>query len=56
MGEHEPVTQAMKASEVRQQWSPILNKGARRQALVIVEKSGLPVAAIVSADELARLS
>lgn len=47
-------TQTMKASEVRQQWSETLNKVAKTKTRVIVEKSGVPVAALISTDELAR--
>lgn len=56
MTEHEPLTQTVKASVARAQWSQIINMVARRQARVIVEKSGIPVAAIVSAQDLERLN
>lgn len=55
MREQEPMTQTIKASEARQQWSTLLNKVFRKETRVIVEKSGIPVAAIVSAEDLARL-
>ena len=55
MSEREIRTQTVKASEARAQWSQLINKVARRQARVIVEKSGIPVAAIVSADDLEQL-
>ncbi len=55
MREREPMTQTMKASEARGQWSQVLNKVYRKQARVLVEKSGIPVAAIVSADDLEQL-
>ncbi|MBI2267832.1 MAG: type II toxin-antitoxin system Phd/YefM family antitoxin [Candidatus Blackburnbacteria bacterium] len=45
----------MKASEARQQWSQLLNKVFRDQTRVIVEKSGIPVAAVISAEDLERL-
>ena len=48
------MTQVMKASDVRQQWSQILNKVFRNQTRVLVEKSGIPVAAVISADDLER--
>jgi prevent-host-death family protein len=54
--EPEPVTRTMKASDARAQWSQVLNRVARRETRVVVEKSGVPVAAIVSADDLARLT
>lgn len=56
MPDREPTTQTVKASEARAQWSRLINKVARRQSRFIVEKSGIPVAAIVSADDLARLN
>ncbi|MBI3910856.1 MAG: type II toxin-antitoxin system prevent-host-death family antitoxin [Armatimonadetes bacterium] len=55
MREREPLTQTMKASEARQQFSQVLNKVFRGQTRVLVEKSGIPVAAIVSAQDLERL-
>ncbi len=56
MSEQEPVMQTIKASEARQQWSGILNKVFRREARVLVEKSGIPVAAIISAEDLKLLT
>ena len=55
MPEREVMTQTIKSSDARGQWSQIINKVARRQARVIVEKSGIPVAAIVSTQDLERL-
>lgn len=55
MHEHEPVTQTMKASKARQDFSQVLNRVFRKETRVIVEKSGIPVAAIVSADDLQQL-
>jgi prevent-host-death family protein len=54
MAEQGPVTQTMKATEARAQWSRLLNSVFRRKIRVIVEKSGVPVAAIVSAQDLER--
>ena len=48
-------TQTVKASEARGQWSQLLNRVYRKQARVLVDKSGIPVAAIVSADDLEQL-
>ncbi len=53
MREREPMTQTMKASQARAEWSQLLNKVYRKQTRV--EKSGIPVAAIVSPDDLERL-
>mgnify|MGYP001601632262 FL=1 len=50
------MTQVMKASEARQQWSQLLNKVFRGQTRVVVEKSGIPVAAVISAEDLERFT
>jgi prevent-host-death family protein len=52
----QPLTQRLKASEVRQHWSPLINKVFRGEVRVVVEKSGIPVAAIISVADLERLS
>jgi prevent-host-death family protein len=56
MHERAPKTQIMKASDARAQWSELLDRVTRRETRVLVEKSGVPVAAIVSATDLARLT
>lgn len=55
MREREPMTKTMKASEARQQWSTLINQVFRRETRVLVEKSGIPVAAIISASDLELL-
>ena len=50
------MTQTLKASDIRQQWSEVLNKVFRKETQVIVEKSGIPVAAIISTEDLERLN
>lgn len=55
MHEHKPMTQTMKASQARQEWSQVLNQVFRGEKRVLVEKSGIPVAAIVSAEDFERL-
>lgn len=55
MREREPMTKTMKASEARQQFSQLLNEVFRRESRVVVEKSGIPVAAIISAQDLELL-
>lgn len=50
------MTEIMKASEARQQWSQVLNKVFRNQTRVVVEKSGIPVAAVISAVDLQRFT
>ena len=56
MPERVPTIQIIKASAARAQWSQLLNGVFRGQTRVIVEKSGIPVAAIVSAQDLERLN
>lgn len=55
MPEHEPVTQTMKISDVKSLLSSLVNEVNRKETRILVEKSGIPVAAIVSADDLRRL-
>jgi prevent-host-death family protein len=55
MREQDPMTQVMKATQARQEWSTLLNKVYRGTTRVIVEKSGIPVAAIISPQDLALL-
>jgi len=47
----EPVTETINATEARRSWSDLLNRVFRREARVIIEKSGIPVAAIISMRE-----
>jgi prevent-host-death family protein len=49
------MTQTINASTARQEWSKILNKVFREETRILVEKSGIPVAAIISAEDLKRL-
>jgi prevent-host-death family protein len=56
MREREPMTKTIKASEARQQFSQLLNEVFLRETRVIVEKSGIPVAAIVSAEDFKQLA
>src|SRR3989344_8581753 len=50
------MTQVMKASDVRMQWSQLLNKVFSENTRVVVEKSGIPVAAVISAEDLKRFT
>lgn len=50
------MTQIMKASEARQQWAQVLNKVFKGETRVVVEKSGIPVAAVISAEDLERFT
>jgi prevent-host-death family protein len=56
MSERQTMMQTIKASEARQNWGQLLNTVLRGKTRVLVEKSGIPVAAIVSADDLERLT
>lgn len=49
------VTKTVKETEARQHFSQLLGEVSRREARVLVEKSGIPVAAIVAAEDLDRL-
>jgi prevent-host-death family protein len=49
------MTQTINASTARQEWSKILNKVFREDTRIVVEKSGIPVAAIISTEDLKRL-
>lgn len=51
-----PVETTMNLSETKQQLSRVVNSVARGEARVVVEKSGLPVAAIISVDAYRRLT
>ncbi|PSR32321.1 MAG: hypothetical protein C7B46_14610 [Sulfobacillus benefaciens] len=42
----------LKASDVRQRWSEVVNEVACNKTRVIVEKSGVPVAGVVSPQDL----
>jgi prevent-host-death family protein len=46
----------IKASVARQQFSQLLNDVYRTENRVVVEKSGIPVAAIIPAKDLQRLT
>ena len=55
MGEQQPMIQTMKISEARGQFNSLVNRVYRKETRVVVEKSGIPVAGIVSADDVRRL-
>ena len=52
MGEQVPMTQKMKISDVKNQLSSLVNEVYRKETRVLVEKAGIPVAALVSAGDL----
>jgi prevent-host-death family protein len=55
MVERKPAIQTMSVSETRDHFSQVVDQVKRHEARVLVEKSGIPVAAIVSARDLERL-
>ena len=56
MREQEPMTQTMKISDVKRRLNSLVNDVYRKETRVLVEKSGIPVAAIVPAEDLWRLN
>lgn len=56
MREPSPVTQTMNATDAMQHFASVIKRVAHKEARAIVEKSGIPVAGIVSADDLKRLN
>lgn len=50
-----PPTDTITASEARQNFAGLLNRVFREGTRVVVEKSGIPVAALVSTADLERL-
>ncbi|MBA2518663.1 MAG: type II toxin-antitoxin system Phd/YefM family antitoxin [Chloroflexia bacterium] len=55
MFEPQPKTRTMKISEVRSGLNTLVNEIYREETRVVVAKSGIPVAALVSIDDLERL-
>ena len=55
MADVAPSTETVEASEAQEEWTDLLARVSRRETRVLVERSGVPVAAIVSADDLRRL-
>ena len=55
MRQQPPMTETMKISDVKQQLSRLVSRVYRQETRVVVEKSGIPVAGIVSAEDLRRL-
>jgi prevent-host-death family protein len=56
MREQQPMNQTMKISDVRGQLNTLVNQVYRKETRVVVEKSGIPVAALVSTEDLRRLN
>ena len=55
MREQQPMPQTIEVSEARARFSELVNKVYRREIRILVEESGMPVAAIVSVEDLERL-
>ena len=55
MREPEPMTQTMNVTQARENWSKTLTAVFKRQTRVVLEKAGIPVAALVSPEDLERL-
>ena len=55
MRDRYPTTETMKISDVRGQFNTLVNRVYRKETRVVVEKSGIPVAGLVSAEDLRRL-
>ena len=51
----QPTTETLKISQVKQGLNALVNRVYRRETRILIEKSGIPVAAIVSAQDLQRL-
>ena len=49
------MTHIMNVTHARENWSKVINAVFRRQQRVVLEKAGIPVAALVSPQDLERL-
>jgi prevent-host-death family protein len=49
---NQPITETMKISDVRSNLNTLVNEVYRHEKRVIVEKSGIPVAAVISMRDL----
>lgn len=52
----QPPTQTMKISDVKNHLSSLVNDVYRNETRILIEKAGIPVAAIISARDLRRFS
>src|SRR3954463_12376582 len=55
MSEQQPTTRIMKISDVKTRLSSLVNEVYRKETRVLIEKAGIPVAALVSVRDLQRL-
>jgi prevent-host-death family protein len=51
----QPTTQTVEVSEVKDRFGALVDRVSRNETRVLVERGGVLVAALVSADDLARL-
>jgi prevent-host-death family protein len=51
-----PETETMKISEVKAKLSSLVNEVYRQEKRILVEKAGIPVAAVISVNDLERLN
>jgi prevent-host-death family protein len=56
MIKQEPANRTMKISDVKARLSSLVNEVYRQETRVLVEKAGIPVAALVSVQDLQRLA
>ena len=56
MREYGPTTKSMRISDVKRRLSTLVNEVCGGETRVLVEKSGIPVAAMVSPADLQRLT
>ena len=52
----EPARQTLKISDVKTRLSRLVNEVYRKETRVLIEKAGIPVAALVSIEDLERLA
>jgi len=55
MSKYVPATETLKFTEARPQLSELLNRVFRREARIVITKGDIPVAALVSMNDLERL-
>ncbi len=55
MRESEPVIQTMSVTQVRENWSKTLRAVVTRRTRIVLEKAGVPVAVLISPQDLERL-
>jgi prevent-host-death family protein len=54
MATRQPVNETLNSTEARAHWGRVLGEVQRGGKRVVIERDGVPVAAIISADELRR--